>query len=111
MDAHAADQLTEQVRLAVRAVPPGQVATYGDVAELVGCGPRKVGHIMATDASDTPWWRIVNASGRLPDHLLAEARKHWLDEGIGIEPDARGVPLRHYRVVVAEWLARFDDLT
>lgn len=105
------DELAERVRRAVRAIPPGRLASYGDIAELVGCGPRQVGRIMATDASDTPWWRVVNASGRLPAHVLAEARQHWLAEHIPLTPDAKGVPLRRYRVEAAEWVARFDQAT
>ncbi|MGI5950416.1 MAG: MGMT family protein [Brooklawnia sp.] len=108
MGPRTADELAEQVRQAVRAVPPGQVATYGDVAELVGCSPRQVGRIMATDAADTPWWRIVNASGRLPAHLLTEARQHWLAEGISIAGQTSGVQLRRYRVDPAVWVARLS---
>lgn len=100
------NDLAELIRRAVRAVPPGQVATYGDVAELVGCGPRQVGRVMATDAADTPWWRVVNASGRLPAHLLGVARQHWADEGIFVDPDACGVPLRRYRVDPGPWALR-----
>lgn len=95
--------MTELIRRAVCAVPPGQVATYGDVAELVGCSARQVGRVMATDAADTPWWRVVNASGRLPAHLLDEARRHWTAEGIDIAPDALGVPLRGFRVNPESW--------
>jgi len=28
-----------------------------------------------------PWWRVVNAAGRLPDHLTAEASRYWAEEG------------------------------
>ena len=80
--------MAEMVRRAVRAIPPGQVATYGDVAELIGCTARQVGRILATDGADIPWWRVVNASGRLPAHLLPDARRHWAGEGIDIEQDA-----------------------
>lgn len=102
------EELAEQVRLAVRAIPVGSVATYGDVAELVGTGARQVGRIMATDASDTPWWRVVNASGRLPAHLLAEAREQWLAEGLVTEPDADRVHLRPHRVDPGDWANRLD---
>lgn len=100
------DDLAELIRTAVRAVPTGQVATYGDLAELVGCGPRQVGRVMATDAADTPWWRIVNASGRLPAHLLDEARRHWAAEGIQTSPDGLGVRLRGHRVEPEGWAGR-----
>lgn len=102
------DDLAELIRMAVRVVPAGRVATYGDVAELVGCGPRQVGRVMATDAADTPWWRIVNASGRLPAHLLDEARRHWAAEGIPTSPDALGVRLCLCRVDPQAWAERAD---
>ena len=31
-------------------VPPGRVVCYGDIAELVGVGPRPVGRVMSTSA-------------------------------------------------------------
>lgn len=100
----------ERVRLAVRAIPPGTAATYGDVAELVGeCTARQAGQIMATDAAETPWWRVVNASGRLPDHLLAEARGRWSAEGFELTADATGVRLRHHRVDPQLWASRLAD--
>lgn len=57
-----------RVLAAVRRIPPGRVATYGDVAGLAGRERawRAVGNIMAAchDVS-TPCHRVVAASGRL----------------------------------------------
>lgn len=50
---------------------PGEVTTYGDVAEMAGYPKlsRLVGRILATTEIDVPWWRVVNAAGRLvPGH-------------------------------------------
>lgn len=46
---------------------PGEVTTYGDVAEVAGYPGRSrlVGRILATTEEDLPWWRVVNAAGRL----------------------------------------------
>ncbi len=53
----------------VRQVPPGQVASYGQIAEIVGpgCDARMVGYAMAgtPEESDIPWQRIVNREGRI----------------------------------------------
>lgn len=53
----------------VRSVPPGCVATYGQVAALAGLPgrARQVGYALAAlpDGSDTPWHRVVNAQGRV----------------------------------------------
>jgi alkylated DNA nucleotide flippase Atl1 len=59
------DDYTELVLTVVEQIPPGQVATYGDIAEIVGRGgPRQVGHVMALYGHDVPWWRVVRANGR-----------------------------------------------
>ena len=50
---------------------PGEVVTYGDVAEVAGYPKlsRLVGHILATTEVEVPWWRVVNSAGRLvPGH-------------------------------------------
>ncbi|RLP11161.1 cysteine methyltransferase [Propionibacterium australiense] len=88
--------LIERVLRAVECVPPGQVATYGDIAALVGTGPRQVGRIMATDGSPVPWWRVVNARGTLGP--WRRALGHWADEGIGLNPRGDGCALAAHRV-------------
>ena len=49
------------------ALREGEVTTYGDVAEVAGHPKqaRLVGRILATTGVEVPWWRVVNASGRL----------------------------------------------
>ncbi len=49
------------------ALGEGEVTTYGDVAEVAGypTHSRLVGRILATTEEDVPWWRVVNAQGRL----------------------------------------------
>lgn len=50
----------------VASIPPGKVMTYGDVAAVVGSrAARAVGQVMARGAHDLPWWRVVQASGRV----------------------------------------------
>ena len=59
------DEYAELVLSVVERIPPGQVATYGDIAEIVGRGgPRQVGHVMAQWGGGVPWWRVVRADGR-----------------------------------------------
>jgi len=49
------------------ALGEGEVTTYGDVAEVAGYPKhaRLVGRILATTAVEVPWWRVVDAAGRL----------------------------------------------
>lgn len=56
------DQVYELVRL----IPPGRVATYGQVAAYVDrCTPRMVGYAMAASPpdQDVPWHRVINSQG------------------------------------------------
>ncbi|MBG7604508.1 MAG: MGMT family protein [Actinobacteria bacterium] len=45
----------------------GEVTTYGDVADVAGYPKqsRLVGRILATTTVEVPWWRVVNAAGKL----------------------------------------------
>lgn len=53
----------------VASIPPGKVASYGQVAELAGLGrgARQVGHTLHRLPQDTrlPWHRVINAAGRI----------------------------------------------
>jgi methylated-DNA-protein-cysteine methyltransferase-like protein len=52
----------------VKEVPPGRVATYGDVAAALG-SPRVARHVgwalAACGDDDVPWHRVINATGRI----------------------------------------------
>lgn len=87
----------EKVLTAVEMVPPGHVVSYGDIAELVGTSARRVGTIMSRHGSAVPWWRVTNASGELPAHLLEEAGKRWAEEGIGRSASGRGCRISRHR--------------
>ena len=55
----------------VRQIPAGKVATYGQIAGVVGgCTARMVGYAMAAlpDGSDVPWQRVINAKGKISSH-------------------------------------------
>ena len=89
----------ERVLLAVAQVPPGRVASYGEIGALAGVGPRQVGAIMRDHSEGFPWWRIVSASGVLVP--LEKARPMWAAEGIAVRPDGLGCRMREFRVDVA----------
>ncbi|MEU5522819.1 MGMT family protein [Streptomyces sp. NPDC047860] len=55
--------LVEDVRDAVAGIPPGSVASYGDIAKRIGAGPRQVGRAMSLLDENVPWWRVVYADG------------------------------------------------
>ena len=78
--AWAAGSMSEfqsRVRAVVGALRPGEVATYGEVAEEAGYAgaARAVGRILAT-SDGLPWWRVVTSQGRLvPGHEREHARR------------------------------------
>jgi methylated-DNA-protein-cysteine methyltransferase-like protein len=77
------DEQVERVRTLVAAIPPGRVATYGDIAVIAGLSsPRIVGWIMRTDSSDLPWHRVITASGRPASHLTTRQLELLRAEGV-----------------------------
>lgn len=82
----------------VRRIPPAKVMTYGDIAEFLERGTaRQVGAVMAGYGSDAPWWRVVDSTGRLPEHLRGEAAARYLSEGTPFELDRERVRLARCR--------------
>lgn len=63
---------------------PGEVVSYGDVADDAGYPgrARAVGRLLATGTADVPWWRVVNAAGRLVPGLEAEHAARLRAEGV-----------------------------
>jgi methylated-DNA-protein-cysteine methyltransferase-like protein len=60
------------------ALPPGEVATYGEVAREAGFpgAARAVGRLLATTDLEVPWWRVVTSTGRLvPGHEREHATR------------------------------------
>ena len=77
------ERFIEEVLSAVERIPLGQVATYGDVAELVGRGgPRQVGQVMSRHGGAVAWWRVVRADGRPVRGIEAAAWEKLSAEGV-----------------------------
>ncbi|MBV9515909.1 MAG: MGMT family protein [Mycobacteriaceae bacterium] len=88
----------ERVRRLVAAIPPGRVATYGDIATAAGLSsPRIVGWIMRTDSADLPWHRVIRSTGRPARHLTTRQLELLRAEGV-LAVDGT-VPLRDVRHV------------
>ncbi|MFI9509485.1 MGMT family protein [Nocardia sp. NPDC052566] len=80
------DAEVERVRELVAAIPPGRVATYGDIAAAAGLStPRTVGWIMRTDSADLPWHRVLGAAGRPAAHLADRQLRLLAGEGVPIQ--------------------------
>ncbi|NYF98158.1 MGMT family protein [Janibacter cremeus] len=94
--------LVEKVLRAVELVPSGRVISYGDIAALVGTGPRHVGTILRLYGANVTWWRVVNASGDAPKHKRQTVFEHWREEGIPIKPNGLGCRIAEQRVDLEE---------
>ena len=88
---------TRRVLSTVRRIPPGRVATYGDVAEMAGRpgAARAVGNIMRDCAvRDVPCHRVVAAAGRLGGYGGSPGLKRSLLQAEGIV--VRGTVIRDF---------------
>lgn len=80
----------------VRAIPPGRVMSYGQIAACLGfiVSPRAVGWAMYACPADVPWHRVVNAQGgcstdRRGDFPPGLQRALLEREGVVFGPDGR----------------------
>lgn len=83
-DRPATSAFTDAVLAIVAATRPGEVVTYGEVAAEAGRpgAARAVGHALRTHGSSVPWWRVVNARGRLVPHHEVEHATRLAAEGV-----------------------------
>ena len=85
----------QRIYRAVRRIPRGRVATYGQIAEVAGIGghARQVGYALhALHDESVPWHRVVNARGEISPRSAGdshELQRHLL-EAEGVEFDVTG---------------------
>ncbi len=69
MSAKPSDELAQMILSVVALIPPGKVASYGQIARLAGLPrhARLVGRVLSEmdEASDLPWHRVINAQGKI----------------------------------------------
>jgi methylated-DNA-protein-cysteine methyltransferase related protein len=89
--------LFERIYATVRRIPPGRVATYGQIARMVsGCSAQMIGFALAAlrghPGEDVPWQRVINRMGKISPHGFGygSALQRDLLEGEGVEFDEEG---------------------
>jgi methylated-DNA-protein-cysteine methyltransferase-like protein len=92
----------DDIYTTVKRIPNGRVSTYGRIAAMTAAprGARGVGwalHALTPErARDVPWWRVINAAGRISNEYNATLQRELL-EAEGIVFDERGyVDLAQY---------------
>lgn len=88
----------QKVYWLVQQIPPGKVAFYGQIAEMLAApgAARTVGWALAAlspqQAEQVPWQRVINKAGRCSlrsfEHSASDQQQ--LLEAEGVEFDARG---------------------
>lgn len=91
--------LIYEILSVVEEIPKGNVASYGQIAKLIGRdkNSRLVGKVLsrAEFYGDYPCHRVVNHAGRLAPHFLRQ-RKLLIDEGVEFKADGC-VDMKKYR--------------
>ena len=79
------DDFTEAVIAVIEGLAPGEVAAYGEIAAEAGYpgAARAVGNLLRT-VPGLPWWRVVNAAGRLAPGNEQEQAQRLRAEGVTI---------------------------
>lgn len=86
------DSFYQKVYAIVAKIPCGQVASYGQIAWMLGNprGARQVGWAMRRCPDGLPWQRVVKADGSIAGGGFSELRRALLQsEGVPFLPDGR----------------------
>lgn len=105
-------RLYERIYQVVAQVPRGAVATYGDVAAVVGggCDARTVGYALGElppeRAASVPWQRVVNREGGISTRGLLQ-RDLLQQEGVAFDAQGRALlPLHRWPGPDPAWAAQ-----
>jgi len=102
--------LYERIYHTVRQIPRGKVATYGQIARIVGgCSAQMIGFALAAlpEGKDVPWQRVINRMGKVSPHGFgfgtALQRQLLEEEGIQFGMDDV-IDLKEYSWEVAAYI-------
>lgn len=101
----------ERIWDTIREIPPGRVASYGQVAEIAGIprGARLTAYALrkAPKGHNLPWYRVITASGRIAfprgSRGYVEQRDRLMMEGVAVVGGK--VDMQAYR-----WQPDLDEL-
>jgi O-6-methylguanine DNA methyltransferase len=91
---NAEKEFRRRVIAVVRRIPPGHIATYGDVAEIAGYprAARAVGNVMkGCDTPGVPCHRVVAANGGIGGYGGNESLKRALLRAEGLQVTSKRI--------------------
>ncbi len=78
----------------IKSIPPGKVATYGQIADYAGNprAAREVAYILhsSSEKEDLPWQRVINSKGHIsmkPGRGYELQKRMLEDEGVGFDEE------------------------
>jgi alkylated DNA nucleotide flippase Atl1 len=78
-------EVVDRVRKVIRAIPPGEVLSYGEVADRARLrSPRLVGRVLAEYGEGLPWHRVLRADGTPTPYLANRQLALLRAEGVRI---------------------------
>lgn len=110
------EDFAARVRWLVGQIPPGRVATYGQIAHLAGAprAARAAGNVLRGSlGEDVPWQRVINARGEISfkgDLGRAETQRRLLRaEGIAFDGWGCALETHEWDPDQLYWSADWDD--
>lgn len=98
----------EAIRRAIRSIPKGKVATYGQVAAAAGYPlyHRLVVRILRQAGDSLPWQRVVGAGGNIRLHLDAALEQRMRLEMEGVSFQGKRVDMKRHEHAFEMWKER-----
>ena len=91
-------KLFDLIYAAIRQIPPGRIASYGQISKIVGrCSAQMIGFALAAlrntpGVPEVPWYRVVNSAGRVAlTGDMGSSMQRSLLEQEGVEFNEEGV--------------------
>lgn len=94
---------------AVRGIPVGSVASYGQIADLAGIprGARQVGYVLRTTAAAVPWHRVLTASGKI---AFPEGSRQFREQARRLDAEEVAVDRGRVDMPRYRWRPDIDEL-
>jgi methylated-DNA-protein-cysteine methyltransferase related protein len=101
MSKPAAEEMARRFRLAIRQIPKGKVATYGQVAAAAGYPlyHRHVAQLLSKTGHQLPWQRVVGSGGQIRLQREAALEQRMLLEMEGVRFRGRRVDMAKHQFV------------